>query len=141
MIVDKKDIGNFLPQKDPIVMVDTIIENGEDSVITGFTPLIDNIFSEKGVFTEPGLVENMAQSAAAKSGLESKNEGLKPMVGFIGALKKLKIYYLPKINEPFTTHLKITAEVLNIKLAHIYILQNNQRVAECEMKIFLQEKN
>lgn len=140
MIVTKEDIINYLPQKAPIVMVDTVLSSDFDSIVTGFTPSEDNIFSEKGFFTEPGLIENMAQSAAAKSGLESKKEGNMPMVGFIGALKKLKIYFLPKINESFTTHLKITAEVLNVKLADIYILQNDQRVAECQMKIVLQEK-
>lgn len=140
MIVNKSEIGNYLPQKAPIVMVDTILSSEFDSIITGFTPLHDNIFSEKGFFTEPGLIENMAQSAAAKSGLENKKAGSKPMVGFIGALKKLKIYSLPKVGESFTTHLKITAEVLNVKLADIYIMQNDEKVAECQMKIVLQEK-
>jgi len=140
MIATKSEIENYLPQKSPIVMVDNIISNDLDSIITSFTPQVDNIFCENGFFTEPGLIENMAQSAAAKSGLEGKKQGNKPMIGFIAALKKLTIYYLPKVDETITTHLKITAEVLNIKLADIYIVQNERRIAECQMKIVLQEK-
>ena len=80
MLVSKQDIKNFLPQKDPIVMVDCILENDATSIKTSFTPGIDNIFASNGCFSESGLVENMAQSAAAKAGYVAKLNHQEPAV-------------------------------------------------------------
>ena len=54
-----------IPQKPPMVMVDKLIFAEEKKVVTSFLIRRDNIFCSDGVFTEAGLIENMAQTAAA----------------------------------------------------------------------------
>ena len=49
-------------------MVDTLIYHDEEKTTTGFLIQKDNIFVEDGVLTEEGIIENMAQSSALRTG-------------------------------------------------------------------------
>lgn len=140
MLVTKDHIKEYIPQGDPIVMIDGILKADFDSIVSVFTPQASNIFCSNGYFTESGLIENMAQTAAAKAGLRIKGAGNKPLLGFIGSIKNLKIYNLPPVGATFETHLRITGEVMNVNLASAYVLLNGERLAECEFKIFEQLK-
>jgi 3-hydroxymyristoyl/3-hydroxydecanoyl-(acyl carrier protein) dehydratase len=140
MLVSKEHIREYLVQQDPIVMVDTILENTENGVVTGFCPGPHNIFVKDGKFTEPGLVENMAQTAAAKAGYEARLQNADPLVGFIGAVKNLKIYSLPNAESDLQTKMQITNRIMNVNIASIAVSCDEQVVAECEMKIFLESE-
>ena len=137
MIADKIEVENLLPQKKPFVMVDCIYECDEKYIRTGFTPGEENIFSEYGFFTEPGLIENMAQSAAAGTGYFYSVQNKPSPVGFIGAIKDFTLSNLPGINESLVTEIKVVAEVMNASVIKARITSNDQEIASCEMKIFL----
>src|SRR4051812_15066149 len=67
MLVTIENIISFIPQKPPFVMIDQLISSDETSTRTGFQVRADNIFVEDGFLTEPALVENIAQTAAARA--------------------------------------------------------------------------
>ena len=139
MLVTRETIREYLPQKDPIVMVDGILENSDTELVSCFTPNEHTLFSLNGYFTESGLIENMAQTAAAKAGYTARQNNLEPLVGFIGAVKNLRIFFLPPIGTELKTSLRITGEVMNVTLATVSVNSSLGRVAECELKIFLQQ--
>jgi len=118
-------------------MVDSLFECDEKYVRTGFTPGAGNIFSEGGYFTEPGLIENMAQSAAAGTGYFYNSQNKPSPVGYIGAIKDFSLSKLPGVNETFTTEVKVVAEVMNASVIKGNITCNGEEIASCEMKIFL----
>ncbi len=60
-----------IPQKPPMVMVDRIVEINDMTTVTAFLIRADNVFVDNGLFREPGLIENIAQSAAA--GMEARS--------------------------------------------------------------------
>ena len=62
------NILSYIPQRPPFVMVDEIIDSGEKKTCSKFLIKEDNIFVENGFLKEPGLVENIAQTAAARAG-------------------------------------------------------------------------
>jgi predicted hotdog family 3-hydroxylacyl-ACP dehydratase len=137
VLANADEIRLLIPQKEPFIMVDCLYTCEEKYVVTGFTPLAANIFSSNGVFTEPGLIENMAQSAAAGTGyFYSKNNKDVP-VGFIGAIKDCRILKLPATGEKLVTEVNVIAEVLNASVIRCKISCNNEEIASCEMKIFL----
>ena len=72
-----------IPQKPPMVMVDRLVSIEGKTTITAFRISPDNIFVEKGLFREPGLIENMAQTAAAGVGAHSQSDNAPPPEGFI----------------------------------------------------------
>ncbi len=139
VLVSKEKITEYIPQQHPIVMIDTIIHFDELSITTTLTVRPDNIFFSDGELKEPGIIENIAQTAAARAGYEIKQKGADPMVGFIGAIKDLKINYHPQEGETITTTIKIRMEVMGVTLIDGNSECNGKPVASCEMKIFLQK--
>jgi 3-hydroxyacyl-[acyl-carrier-protein] dehydratase len=92
-----------------------------------------------GFLQEPGIIENIAQTAAAKAGYEVKKNGAEPLIGFIGAVKDLKIYDLPKVGDVLRTTVVIKNEVMGVTIIDGTSFVNEHKIAECEMKIFIQQ--
>lgn len=138
MLISGEQILELIPQRPPIVMVDKLITVENKKTMTGLEILPDNIFVMNGRFREPGLIENIAQSAAAGVGYYYRNKNEEVPVGFIGAVKNLVIHFLPESGSEITTEIIIEHEVMNATLIRGVIFQDNKVVAECEMKIFLQ---
>ena len=63
-----ESILRLLPQRPPMIMVDTLFSAGSDSAETGLAVSGDNVFCLDGCLIEPGIIEHSAQSAAAFSG-------------------------------------------------------------------------
>lgn len=97
------EIQHYLPHRAPMLMVDYIVAMDEQKVETFFAIKEDNIFVENGFFSEPGLVENAAQTCSAivaKSYFVDDNEddieGV-DVIGFISSIKKVAIHALPEV--------------------------------------------
>lgn len=138
-IVDKEQILNYIPQRPPIVLVSRIYKADEVSVITGFDISDDHILTQNKRLTESGIVENMAQTAASRAGFEAVKNNSKPAVGFIGNIKDLVIHFLPESGNEVLTEVSTKTQVMNVSIVEAKSYCNDQLVASCEMKIFLQE--
>ena len=87
------------------------------------------------------MIENIAQSAAARVGYIAKKENSEVPIGFIGAIKNLSIYKFPKVGTTINTSIEIIHEIFNVVLIEGVIKENEKLIAECEMKVFLQKEN
>lgn len=144
MIAEKDTVTKLIPQGPPMIMVDTLIEHDEQRTLTGFTIDEGNIFVSNGQFTESGLIENMAQSAALRTGWISrqKNAGFEdftPPSGVIGSIKNFRLYSLPKLNSCLKTEIFILAEIFNATIVRASIKSEEKLLAEAELKIFITE--
>ena len=133
------NIIELIPQRTPFIMVDRVISYTGSSVITEFTADFENIFCEDGEFIEAGIIENIAQSAAAMEGCIAKENKHAVRLGFIGSVKSLKIYRNACIEELLTTSVEVINQVIGINIIKGELRSNNELLAECEMNIFLQE--
>jgi len=97
----------------------------------------DNLFCSERIFREPGLIENMAQTAAAGVGYISKKAGKEPPVGFIGGLRNLQIYELPEMGKEIRTEVFLEHEVSNATVVSGKIYLEERCIVTCELKIFL----
>ena len=143
-IIEGKAVSAFIPQKPPIEMVDKLWFNDDTTTISGFTVKEDNIFCENGVFTEPGIIENIAQTAALRVGyivslIQQNGEKVNPPIGYIGAIKRLLIHQLPKVGSELKTEVVIQQIIFDVTLITGKTTVNGEMVAECEMKIFLKK--
>lgn len=120
-------------------MIDTLEYCEGNVTTTSFKVREVNIFVKDGELQEPGIIENIAQTAAAKAGYEIKKHGAEPMVGFIGAVKDLVIHTLPKVGETLTTTVTIKMEIMGVTLVEGRSTCNGTDIASCEMKIILQK--
>lgn len=136
----QEQILKFIPQRSPFVMVDHLEKADDTASVSSFTIREGHLFVENGVFTEPGLVENMAQTAAAGTGYKSQQENRPAPVGFIGALKGLQIKDLPKVGDTLTTTISFLHKVMNAHIVQGTVTVGEREMASCELKIFLQEE-
>src|SRR5258707_1346938 len=114
VLVDKHHITEYIPHKQPIVMIDALLVCEGNLTTSSFKIEEDNLFVKDGRLHEPGIIENIAQTAAARAGYEVKKLGAAPLVGFIGAIKDLKIYELPKVGQTLETHVTKKTEVSSV---------------------------
>lgn len=129
----------LIPQRPPIVMVDTLYSATESEAETGLHVNEDNVFVHGGKLREPGIIEHVAQSAAAFAGYGTFRRGLPPKLGFIGEIRQFRIARLPLAGEDLHTHLQILGEVAGITLFSAETLSGGEPVAACRMKIFIKE--
>lgn len=138
MIAAGKDIEKYIPQRSPVIMIDALWSCDNEQATTSLTVQRDNLFVEHGRFTEAGLLENIAQTAAAKVGYECAQKGIPVPPGFIGAIKNLEVSYLPKSGETIRTVIKIENEIFGMTLIAGEVSFESQIIAKAEMKIVLQ---
>jgi len=66
-------IWTLIPQRPPFVMVDRLTDVGEYWASTSLEVKEDNLFLDHGVLRETGIIEHLAQSAAAMEGWKVQN--------------------------------------------------------------------
>src|SRR5690348_4927067 len=116
MIATRHEITNYIPQRNPIVMIHDLIEAGEDFAITRLVIEGDNIFVSDDCLAEPGLVENIAQTAAAQVGYQCALKNIPVPLGYIASVNDLEIFSLPKQNSTIVTSVRIVNHVLNVTI-------------------------
>jgi len=137
MLVDQKNIETYIPQRPPVVMIGSLLQANEHLAITSFKIETDNIFVDEEFFQEPGLIENIAQTAAAHAGYYHIENKLAVPIGFIAAIRNLKILALPKIGETITTTVRITNKVMDVTIVEGSVSLNDAVICSCEMRIFI----
>ena len=137
IIADETTIAEYLPQKPPMVMIGKLHSTVNGRTTTSFFIQDDNVLCNNGNFSEAGLIENMAQTAAAGVGYTASLAKTKPPVGFIGGIKNLRIQALPRIGDEIFTEIAIEHQVMNATVASGKVYLHQELIAECELKIFL----
>ena len=131
-----EDILLLIPQRPPFVMVDKLLSSDENSTQTAFRVNEENVLVVEGKFSEAGLMENIAQTAAARAGYIAMMENKPVAVGYIGAVKNLEIFDLPKINDELVTEVKIKNQVFDVTVISGTVRRNDIVMAQCKMNIF-----
>ncbi|MBE6335750.1 MAG: pseudouridylate synthase [Lentimicrobiaceae bacterium] len=134
------DILTLIPQRRPFVMIDRLLSFDEIESSTDFVIKEDNIFCKDGLFLETGIMENIAQTCAARIGYININNNESVKIGVIGSIKDLIITKLPKVGTTLVTKVKVLSEVFAITLVEAEVYDNEELIAKCEMKISLTDK-
>ena len=134
-------ILSLIPQRAPILMLDAFYEGNETEAYTGLTIQTDNMFCENQRFTEPGLIEHIAQSASAHAGYKALCKQKTAPLGFIGEIKKFRVFRTPDVGEQLRTYINVLSEVMNISLISAEIKTDSETIATCQMKIFIRNED
>lgn len=139
-LITAGEILDCIPQRTPIVMVDTFYGIDERGCArSGLTVTADNLFVADGVLDECGIVEHIAQSAALRAGYMSRTMGQRVLLGTSGAVNDLKVHFLPPVGSRLVTQNVIEQTVMNVTLLSARTEWRRKPVAECRMKIYLEE--
>lgn len=136
-----KDILAYIPQRHPFVMIDELLFADDNTAVTKFKVTANNLFAADEQLTEPALVENIAQTAAARMGYICSQKNEPAPVGFIGAVQNLHIMALPGVNDELETEITIKNQVFDVTMITGKVSCRGAVLAQCEMKIFIQSTN
>lgn len=135
------DVLTLLPQRPPFVMIDTLTHFDEVVTTTQLTVRQDNLFVEEGgVLNSCALVENIAQTCAARMGYINQyiyKEHVK--LGFIGSIKNLQILRPAHVGETLTTSIEVVQEVMQLTLVNATVKVGDETIVTAEMKIALSD--
>lgn len=130
-----EQILDYIPQRPPMVMIDSFFGiNGETSE-TGLTITEKNIFSVDNQLMDGGIIENIAQSGAMHIGYQCKSEGKAIPLGFIGSVNKLSVNRLPNVGETIRTQIVMETRVFDITLIGATVKIGDEVIAQCKMKV------
>jgi predicted hotdog family 3-hydroxylacyl-ACP dehydratase len=133
--------GEILPQREPFVFVDWLVHYDERETVTVFTVPAEHLLVADGYLTAPGILENMAQSSAARIGYLCKFILHVPVrVGYIGAIRKFRVHRLPAVGETLSTTIVFREDVFGISLVDAVVRVGEELIAEASLKTTLGEK-
>lgn len=135
------NIHNFLPHREPMLMVDYILELTEENVITSFLITADNIFVHNNELVEAGLIENSAQTCSSIVG-QSFFEGPEietKVIGFITNIKKIDVFSLPKVGDTIISKASLISKYENICNIFCETFNNDELLIRAEINLFIQK--
>jgi predicted hotdog family 3-hydroxylacyl-ACP dehydratase len=127
----------LIPQRSPMLMIGQLVDVTPLSATTTFTISTPNIFIEENCFTESGMVENIAQTAAAMVGYQCRSENKLIPVGYIAALKNLVVRNRPAVDSTIKTTVTVTNNVLDVTIVQGVVEQDGKILCHCELRILI----
>ncbi len=137
MPFESQNAADLVPQKTPFIMVDRLLYADEKKSCCTFKIPQGNIFVEQGFYSTPGMVESMAQTAAAGTGYLFKKEKKAVPIGYIGSVQKLEVTDWPPVNAEITMEIVLLTNILQVSLVRGMVKYGENIMASCEMKIFV----
>ena len=135
------DVHELLPQQEPFVMIGTLIHFDKTLTVTETEVQKNNIFVNDDRFSASGLMENIAQTCAARIGYVNKyilKKGIQ--LGFIGAVRNFEVIDLPRVGDVITTRVDVKEEVFGMTLAEASITCGDKVLVTSEIKIAVKEQ-
>ena len=124
------DIEKYIPQRSPFVFIDAVEHVDAQTARTSFTVTDACPLVKDGILPLAGLMENAAQTCAARAG---------NTIGYIGAVKQMEVTRFPRIGETLTTEAHVVQEVLNICLMDVTARVGDELIATTTLKIAIIE--
>lgn len=134
-------IAQFIPHREPMVLVDTLLECSGTAVNAAFTIPKKHIFvQDNDHFSETGLLEHMAQVVALHTGYEGAVLGMESREGYIGAIKNAAIRMLPKAGDVLETVISITYSANDMSVVAAETRVGGKAIATATMSTFLRKE-
>ena len=130
-------LAALLPQKSPFVLLSALIDVTETEATSSFTIDTSHVLCDNGMLNPSGLMENIAQTSAAKLGYECSRDNKKVPLGFIADVKDFIHTRLPEVGDEIITKVKIENKVFDITIVSGTVTLNGEKIASCKMKIFI----
>ncbi|MBR4788022.1 MAG: hypothetical protein IK013_09150 [Bacteroidales bacterium] len=125
----------LIPQRPPMVMVDNILACDPITVRTDFRIPADCIFLRDNSLSESGLMENIAQTCAARIGWLNQDKPVR--IGVIGSINHFEVFRRPAAGETLQTTVTVENEVFEAIIVHAVIQREEEMMAQCDMKVFV----
>ena len=135
--IENISVMELIPQRPPFVMIDRLVSCDETITTTQLEVRAENVFIVENHFSAEGIVENIAQTCAARIGY--LNDSVK--LGVIGAVSDYEIFRTPSVGEQIVTTIDVLEEMFNITLVKAVVKCGDETIAQANMKIALMDRD
>jgi hypothetical protein len=126
----QQEVLNYIPQREPIVMVNALVSASKKGIETEVVVCSDNMFViDKKWVSAYGVLEHIAQSYALAHSYINKDSG----IGLIGRVKNLKVEMNAEILKPIKSTITILHDMGSTVLIKANAEQENKNILSCEM--------
>ena len=130
------DVHCILPQQEPFVMIGRLVAFSMMSSTTETMVREDNLFVDGGFLSASGILENIAQTCAARIGYYNKYVMHRQVqTGFIGAIKNFSIKALPPVGSTIVTKVDTVEEIFGMTLADASVFCDGELIADACIKL------
>ena len=117
-------------------MIDAMLHYDDTRTTTSFEIRDSCLFLSGDRFTSSGVIENIAQTCAARIGYINKYILKRDITaGVVAAIKKFEISEWPRIGDVITTDVEIQAEAFGMMLAMATVRLDGREIATAEIKL------
>lgn len=130
-------LEELIPQRPPFVMIDKLFSFDKTFTVTQLEVRADNIFCKDGRLSAEGLMENIAQTCAARTGYINLISKKAVKIGVIGAVSNFEIVRTPKVGERIFTTIEVLEELFQITLVKAVVRGGDETIVQANMKVAL----
>ena len=132
-------LKELIPQRPPFVMIDKMMSFNMTVTETQLEVRADNVFCKDGRLSAEGLMENIAQTCAARMGYINLNKNEAVKIGVIGSVSNYEVFRTPKIGEVIITTIEVIEEMFQITMVKAFVKCGDETIAQANMKIALMD--
>lgn len=130
-------LEELIPQRPPFVMIDKLFSFDNTFTVTQLEVRADNIFCKDGRLSAEGLMENIAQTCAARTGYINLISKKAVKIGVIGAVSNFEVVRTPKVGERLFTTIEVLEELFQITLVKAVVRCGDETIVQANMKVAL----
>ena len=129
----------LIPQRPPFVMIDKLVSFDMAVAVTQLEVRADNVFCKDGRLSAEGMMENIAQTCAARMGYINQTNNVAVKIGVIGAVSNYEVFRTPRVGELIVTTIEVMEELFQITMVKAVVRCGNETLAQTNMKIALMD--
>jgi predicted hotdog family 3-hydroxylacyl-ACP dehydratase len=133
------DVTQLLPHREPMVMINKLIQADEVKATARKTFFQDSYGVSEGKIAEPLLIEALAQTVAALHGYHLQQSGKEPPVGMLVGVSGFTMHQDPNVDQPLQLTVEITKTLGPFRIVEGQIHQGDKLIAQGSMKFFIEE--
>jgi predicted hotdog family 3-hydroxylacyl-ACP dehydratase len=130
-------ILELIPQRPPFVLVDALLSAADGTFSAAFTVPAVHVLVDDGVLGVPGLMEHVAQTAAAGIGQHAKERGVPTPIGFIASIDRLAVQRCPQSGEQLTTTVRTRNQVMDVHVLEGTVRAGDAVICTMDLKVFV----
>ena len=135
IVSSQEQISKLIPQQQPFVLVDTLVEYDADRIVSSFLiPQQHVLVDSDGELSEAGVIEHFAQTIALHQGYDYSLRNQAPPVGYIGSIKAFDVHFRPRAGQQLTTTVHIVQRMFGVTGVQGEVRCGDQLVAAGEMR-------
>jgi predicted hotdog family 3-hydroxylacyl-ACP dehydratase len=141
MSIKEINILSLIPQRPPFIMIDHLTHYDEVVTRTEFRVNGDCLFCHDNELVPAGIIENIAQTCAARIGYINRLSNEEVKIGVIGSVQNFSVDSLPQAGDLLETEIVVSNVIFAVTIVDAYVKCKGKLIARCNMKIAIIENS